>query len=304
MKTDSIPTVLTAYLEHLKGRDLCIKTVSRRRSVIINFLFDNAITAPEEILPEHLHRHQETLPLCNIGISTQRFNLASIKDFLRYLRDRNLILTDVDAHIQLPRLGKPLPRIVLTQDEMSALLGLDLLDTDLQLRALVELLYGTGIRRSELRNLDLYDLDLQKRVIFIRNGKGKKDRMIPVLKKTVGHLRTYIRATSKQREDSALFIGVHGRRLIPSQLDKAMHTLKDAARREAQITKRITCHIFRHSIATHLLECGLDIRYVQAFLGHEKLETTQIYTHVATSHLAAELKRCHPREKMKLPLHT
>ena len=303
MRGNSIHEVLEEYLAHLRGRNLNGKTLLRKRNSIVDFLFANRIIYPEDILPDHVRGFQESIPDSGFGNSTQRINLANVREFLDYLREQGLILFDPSALIRLPKIEKPLPRTVLTQEDVRNLLQIGILEADLRLRAVVEILYGTGIRRGELLNLDLYDLDIQKRILFVREGKGGKDRILPVPRTTTTYLRDYIRKTSRRRKDGALFVGDMGRRIAPRQLEKAIRSLEEAALREAGIRKHITCHVFRHSIATHLLENGVDIRYVQAFLGHEKLETTQIYTRVEVSHLARELQRAHPREKMKIPLH-
>ncbi len=302
MREIDISEPFDEYLENLASRNLRPKTIQHTRRAIVDFIFTNHIICPEDILPEHIERYEERLLDYGLAVNTRRSKLGSVRDFLLYLRARSMVLFDASALIELPKPEKALPRDILTEEEIKELFSLPTLNgrKGIRIRAIVEMLYGTGIRRKELLNLDLYDLDIKQRTLLVRQGKGRKDRLLPVPRTTIKYVRRYIQNKRKNR-DRALFLDETGTRLDDGELQNSMYYLGRIAEEKIDARKRITCHVFRHSIATHLVQRGVDIRYVQAFLGHADLASTQIYTRIAATHAAEELERCHPREKMKIP---
>jgi integrase/recombinase XerD len=161
-------------------------------------------------------------------------------------------------------------------------------------RALMETLYSTGMRRLELANLKLYDLDLERGTVFVRQGKGQKDRMIPVGDRAAAWVRKYLDESrpslAAEPDDKTVFLSNAGE---PFSLDH----LSDLVRRHvdaANIGKRGACHLFRHTMATLMLEGGADIRFIQAMLGHADLKTTQIYTQVSIRQLKEIHTATHP----------
>jgi len=301
-----IADLLDEYLEHLQSRNLGRKTISHQRSAVSAFLQMNRIGEAADVVPADIKRFEEKLLKDRLASGTKRSKLGAVRDFLLFLRARGLVLFDASALVVLPKMEKPLPRVILTEEEIKRLLALPMLNRvkGLRMRAIVEVFYGTGIRRSELLNLDLYDLDMRERTLLVRQGKGSKDRLLPVPRTTLRYVREYIETVRVRRPGRirALFIDRAGDRLDDNELQGTMRYLRKKARLSAQIRKPITCHVFRHSIATHLVRRGVDIRYVQAFLGHADLATTQIYTRVAAAQMAREVARSHPREKMRIPL--
>jgi integrase/recombinase XerD len=181
-------------------------------------------------------------------------------------------------------------------------------------RTILEILYSTGIRAGELTRLKISDVDLEKKLLRVTHGKGNKDRFVPLNTPTCKFLTRYlkkIRAAliKKPRQsgnnwekraktgEGILFLTVYNGALTQGGLTVIMKKYL----KKAGITKKIQpCHGFRHSVATHLLEDGMDIRYVQAFLGHETIQTTQIYTHVEKQKLREMLKKYHPRERNRI----
>ncbi len=151
------------------------------------------------------------------------------------------------------------------------------LTKNLKHKLIIELLYSTGIRLSELRNLRIRDLELDENILWVRKGKGAKDRMVILSKKLSEELKEY---TKNRDPNDFLFHGWHGQ--ISSRAVQKI--IKEAAER-ANIAKRVTPHVLRHSFATHLLESGVDIRKIQVLLGHSNLSTTQIYTSVSSTEL-------------------
>ena len=217
--------------------------------------------------------------------------LTTIKQFYRFLVAEHHLDADPTANVEVPRMVKKLPA-TLTLDEVERLLAAPDVDNlrGLRDRAMLEVLYATGLRVSELVNLARGDVNLK--IGYVRCvGKGNKERIVPLGSVAVGWLQHYLDA----REDDAraLFPGQHGRPLTRAafwQLIKRM-----AAR--AGILKDISPHTLRHSFATHLLERGADLRAIQEMLGHSSITTTQIYTHVSTDFLREVYVGAHPRAR-------
>jgi integrase/recombinase XerD len=162
-------------------------------------------------------------------------------------------------------------------------------------RAILELLYGTGLRMMECVRLDLSDVDVSQGVVLVRDGKGRKDRLVPLSGQARAALELYLQECRpelvKPLGDGALFLSRYGRRLSGVALRLLVRTHARRAGVEA------SCHVLRHSCATHLLGGGADIREIQKLLGHKDLTTTAVYTRVDVRALAAMIRRCHPRER-------
>ncbi len=185
--------------------------------------------------------------------------------------------------IKTPKIPKKIPT-VLTKDEIKKMIELT---KNPKHKLIIELLYSTGIRLSELRNLRIRDLDLDENVLWVRKGKGAKDRMVILSKMLSNELKKYVEGRDP---NDFVFHGWHGQ--ISSRAVQKI--IREAAKR-ANISKKVTPHVLRHSFATHLLEAGVDIRKIQVLLGHSNLSTTQIYTTVST----AELKKIeNPLDKL------
>ncbi len=161
-------------------------------------------------------------------------------------------------------------------------------------RAILETLYSTGIRRMEVVNLTVYDLDMERGTLMVRQGKGKKDRMVPIGERAVAWLERYLNDTRPglvvPPDDATFFLTSSGEPLSPSRLTQLVREYVDAA----EIGKRGACHLFRHTMATLMLENGADIRYIQEMLGHAELSTTQIYTRVSIRRLKTVHALTHP----------
>jgi integrase/recombinase XerD len=162
---------------------------------------------------------------------------------------------------------------------------------------LLELLYGTGLRLSECVRLELQDLDLESGTLLVRDGKGRKDRYVPLSGQAVKALELYLRESRPllekpaQPHQGALFLTQYGKRLLGYSIEDLVQRAGRAAR------VKTTPHVLRHSYATHLLQGGASVREIQALLGHKDLSTTALYTKVDTRGLALMLRRCHPRER-------
>jgi len=232
---------------------------------------------------------------------------ASARTFTTWLATTGRIPHDVGGRLRAPRRGRHLPT-VLSGDQAGALLdGLDPADRTSPLEqavllrdaAVLELLYSSGLRVSELVALDSAGIDHSQGTVRVR-GKGDKERIVPVGAPALEAVRRWEsegrpvlqeNSASTARAEGALFLGVRGGRLG----DRAVRTLVDRHAGEAGITRHISPHTLRHSAATHLVEGGADLRSVQDFLGHSSLATTQIYTHVSAERLRRTLDQAHPR---------
>ncbi|AKP47665.1 MULTISPECIES: site-specific tyrosine recombinase XerD [Bacillus] len=223
-------------------------------------------------------------------------HVASLRSFHQFLLREKMADQDPSVHIESPHLERSLPK-VLTLSEVEALLEAPDRSKPSGLRdaAMLELLYATGIRVSELVNLNLDDLHLT--MGFLRCiGKGNKERIIPVGKTALHVLDQYLQygrpnMQSKKYRTDALFLNHHGNRLTRQGFWKILKGLA----KKANIEKELTPHTLRHSFATHLLENGADLRAVQEMLGHADISTTQIYTHVTKTRLREVYSKFHPR---------
>jgi integrase/recombinase XerD len=229
------------------------------------------------------------------SVRTMGRRLSSLRRLYRFLAREQQIRTDPTAIIESPRLGRSLPKSM-TEMEVEHLLGAPDVDTPLGFRdrAMLEVLYATGLRVSELVGLCLDQVNLRQGVVRVM-GKGKKERLVPLGEEAVDWLDRYIREFRP-----ALFRGQPDATLFPSSRGRAMtrQTFWHAVRRyaaKAGINKTLSPHVLRHAFATHLLNHGADLRVVQMLLGHSDISTTQIYTHVARERLKTLHAQHHPR---------
>lgn len=238
------------------------------------------------------------------ALATQLHHLSMIRRFFRFLYGRGWILQDPARDVTLPR-PDHLPRTVLSLSQARRLVSVPSRynrrwwwpHVEKRDHAILELLYGTGIRLGECIRLDVADLDLLEEQLLIRNGKGKKDRVVPIPARTALSLDTYLRearpAFVKEPRVSALFTSWTGGRLKPVTV---FAMLKSRAK-AACLTVPLSPHVLRHTCATHLLQGGADVRHVQEILGHAHLDSTMRYTRVAIVDLHKVLERCHPSER-------
>ncbi|MCA1621468.1 MAG: site-specific tyrosine recombinase XerD [Acidobacteria bacterium] len=259
-----------------------------------------ALAESEGRAPEALGKPEVTqfvMDLSREGLAPKSVSraLSAVRGFYRFLQLDGHVKADPTADIMAPQGGQKLPRF-LTQEEMERLLEAHDTSTPegLRDRALVELLYATGLRVSELTGLTTSSVDIDRGVLFC-TGKGSKQRRVPVGRSALEWLRRYEAARRVMlagRESQRLFVGYLGR---PLTRQHVWAMLKRASAK-AQI-RGVTPHVLRHSFATHLLEHGADTRSVQAMLGHSDLATTQIYTHVTNERIRSVYERHHPRAK-------
>jgi integrase/recombinase XerD len=220
--------------------------------------------------------------------------------FCRYLAETQKIICDPCSRIKLPRRPRRIPRNVLTVRQANRLIGAadPLTHLGLRNRAMVEVLYASGIRNSELRNLKVEDINFADGWLSVRSGKGSKDRTVPLGKAALHYTGLYL---EKARPDLAALHPIHDGYLFLSHAGGRLHaaTLNDILEElsaKAGLKKRVTAHALRHTCATALLRGHADIRYICEMLGHSSLASTQIYTKVEITDLKKVHHRCHPRE--------
>jgi integrase/recombinase XerD len=237
-----------------------------------------------------------------LSVATQHRWLGIVLWFFRWMAAAEKLLLNPAASIRLPRRAQRIPRNYLSLRETQKLLKAPDLDTHMGLRnrAILEVLYSTGLRNAELRKLKIEDINLQDGWLTVREGKGGKDRVVPLGKAALHFILFYMEKTRpallKRKRSSILFLNQYGK---PMSHD-SLNTLVKKTARLAGITRTITPHSLRHTCATLMLRGKADIRHIQEMLGHSSLSSTQIYTRVEIGDLKKVHAKCHPREKQAI----
>ena len=234
-----------------------------------------------------------------LSTSTQHARLSALRSFFGFLAREGKLLVDPSASLVLPKKRRSLPRSLLTPKE--ALKLVESIETKTPMghrdRAVVEVLYATGIRNAELRGLTLADFDAEAGTLFVRAGKGGKDRVLPLGPVVTAIVSDYVQLArpklAKRSGVTSLFVSNHGWPLWPASIVRIV----DLAARRAALEKTVRPHRLRHACATHMLQGGADVRHIQRLLGHSSLSTTEVYTRVEIGDLKAVHKRFHPRER-------
>jgi len=256
----------------------------------------------EEITRPVLLRYQRTLfhyrkangePL---SWSSQQGRMVSLRSFFRWATMESYLLYNPASELVLPRRPHRLPKAVLSVEEVEAVLRQPDVGTvrGLRDRAILEVLYSTGIRRMEVVGLEVFDVDHKQGLARIRHGKGKKERIVPIGGRACAWVNQYLSDSRRQLvvdpAEPSLFVSDHGRRFHPQFLSRIVRSHVE----RAGIEKAGSCHLFRHTVATLMLENGADIRFIQQLLGHAEISTTQIYTQVSVKALKEVHERTHP----------
>lgn len=292
------------WLQHLETKGYTEQTLATNTWALKTFLgwaAERDITHPEQVKKPMLESYQRWLYRYRkdngqpLGITTQRARLGALQRFFAWLCRRNLLHANPAADLELPRKRpRNLPK-ALTLDEVNRLLNLpDIADPlGIRDRAMLELFYATGIRRSEIVGLDHEDLDRTLGVLRVR-GKGHKQRMVPLGPRAVHWLTRYLDdvrpVLATDLNEHALFLSGYGERFSASYVGNWVRKQLE----KAEIGRNGSCHLLRHSCATHMLEGGADIKIIQQILGHARLDTTQIYTEVGIQTLREVHARTHP----------
>jgi len=213
--------------------------------------------------------------------------ICSLKSFYKFLKKEGMVSLNPAENIESPKIPKSLPKTISVEETFELLAK----PNNIRDKAILFLLYGTGLRVSELSDLNLNHLDLDNRIIHVVGGKGNKDRIIPLPDLIIPILEDCITKRIGNTNSSALILNRSGNRLTPRSIQRLVKKYK----KEAGLgEKKVTPHTLRHAFATHLLSNAVDIRVIQELLGHASLSTTQLYTHVSLEHLRESFDLGHP----------
>ena len=305
MARDSLRATMLGYLEALQVRQYSATTVdSRARDfrLFVAWCEERALTKPGEVTKRILERYQRHLFYFRkpngqpLSVERQHVLLVQLRMYFRWLCRENFLPANPASEVELPRQPVRLPRDTLTVSQVEQLLAVPNVETlvGLRDRALLELLWATGLRRAEAAKLSLYDVGFEKGTVFVREGKGKKDRVVPLPQRTAEWLERYLRDVRPRlaslEDEGAFFLSEAGGRLSPGTVTQLVRALL----RKSGFQGRGSSHLLRHACATQMLEGGADVRFVQELLGHASLETTQVYTRVTISKLKEVYEACHP----------
>ena len=302
---ESFASHLRRFYAHCRAQgytEPTIKTWTANLRLFTQWCLDRGLSQPKQITYPILTRYQRYLVYYRqttgdpLSTYTQSVRLTAIKSFFKWLTRERPILYNPASELQLPKKQRRLPKEILTPHEVEQVLSQP--DTSepygLRDRAILEILYSTGMRRMELINLTLQSIDQSRGIVFISQGKGQRDRVVPIGDRALDWTRKYtddVRPDLIAGEDDwTLFLNQYGQKLSLDALSRRAKAYIE----QADINKTGSCHLFRHAMATHMLENGADIRYIQEILGHSKLDTTQIYTQVSILKLKEIHTATHP----------
>jgi integrase/recombinase XerD len=290
---------LELFLDHLAvERGLSDRTLSAYRGDVVRFVAfarDSGVESPREVDGGDLREFTFSLKDEGLAATTIRRAQSALRTYFGFLLDEGDIEVDPTERLESPRTGRKLPD-VLDPAEIERMLGSldDSKDTWARDRAILEVLYGSGLRVSELTDLPVRSIDLEEQIVLVF-GKGSKERLVPLGGAARRSLEVYLRQVRPGLDRGAsrgrVFLNARG---TPLSRMSVWSIVKDAAER-AGITKNVSPHTLRHSFATHLLEGGADLTVVQELLGHADISTTQIYTHVDREYLREVHRSFHPR---------
>jgi len=304
------------YLIWRQASGAAVMTLKYLRSVFrffITWAEGRGVTLLEQLTPDlfSAYQYEMTFRLTSqgrpISLGTQFQELCALRQWGRYLVEQDFLVGNPARKITLPRVPSRLPRVIPDVKEairIMASAGSRCTTSPMRMargardRASLELLYSAGLRRGEVVNLNVSDLDLVGGYVWVRQGKGKKDRVVPLGQMAITALILYLDVGRSVllhgNDDGALFLNQYGGRLSGEGLHQAVKRVVA----DAKLSPKITSHALRHAAATHMLQNGAPIRHLQEFLGHASLESTQVYTHVTITDLKATHAKYHPREAM------
>ncbi|MES9990721.1 MAG: site-specific tyrosine recombinase XerC [Candidatus Thiodiazotropha sp.] len=296
---------LQAFLEWTEIKGQSKDTLKRRQAALRRFIRwcdERDLSRPQEVTKPILERYQRHLyhyrksdgrPLSH---GSQCGMLTPLKAFFKWLTRENHILYNPASELELPKKLRGLPKAILSQTELAAVFNQPNIKTasGVRDRAILELFYSTGMRRMELVKLKTHDVDINRRLIMIRQGKYGKDRFIPVGERALQWLEHYQNEVRPELvagpDEGTLFLTDQGQPFRRTALAGRVKRYLQ----QAGIEVTGSCHLFRHAMATHMLENGADVRIIQMILGHEDLNTTQIYTRVSIKKLTEIHAATHP----------
>lgn len=301
--------LMVSFLEWLAVRGYTPDSVEYRAYCLhwfASWCEERGVLKAVEVTRPILQRYQRWLFYCRkkngrpLGVSTQHSRIVTLRIFFRWAARNNFILYNPASELELPHKERRLPRTILSAAEVEKVLAQPDLRTPLGLRdrAILETLYSTGMRRGEVIALTIFAVDQERGTVMVRLGKGKKDRVVPIGERALAWIEKYLTEVRPQYavepDEGILFLTGEGEAIAPGHLSAVVGAYIDAA----SIGKKGSCHLFRHTMATLMLENGADTRFIQALLGHEELSSTQIYTQVAIGKLKEIHTATHPAARL------
>lgn len=305
---------LVEFLAWTAARQYSAMTVKARRielGYFIDWCEERAIQRPSDVsramlerYRQHVFQYRRKTDGAPLSLQTQTHRLGAVRVFFQWMARQHHLLYNPASELELPRRQQRLPRDILSVGEVEQVLNACDIDDEsglgLRDRAMLEVLYSTGMRRGELVNLRIDDVDLGRGTVLIRLGKGGKDRMVPIGERACRWVDKYVCEVRPEyiegQDEGTLFVARHGEGMQAKHLSgivrKAIQTA--SLERFKDTHPNAACHLLRHACATHMLEAGADIRYIQALLGHSDLSTTEVYTRVSILQLKAVHDRTHP----------
>ncbi len=297
---------LTFYIEDSMARGQSNATVSTKNNLLLMFIrwaLIQKITRIQEIDLYVMEDYRKCVsayrkPKNNepLSIVTQAQRLIALTTFLDRMFYYDVITDNYFAKFELPRTGRRLPKFVPDEEQIELIINQTLVKGKIGIRdrAILEMYYASGARRSELANMDIRHVDAKKLTATIRKGKGGYDRTVPIVQRTIDALNDYLDnirpelATSESGD--AIFLGMTGKRILSSKLTE----LVGGYVRRSGVAEEGACHLLRYATGTHMLQNGADIRYVQEQLGHEDISSTQLYALVSIRDLKRVHAKTHP----------
>lgn len=304
--TDAVRQYLNAMTA--QGRSRCtVRSAKSALKEIVAFLKALAVTRIEQLDHDALMQYREELSwrltpqATPLAPRSQAELLGHLRAFCRWLVAQDWLVSDPSKKIPNPKKPQQLPKAILEPREIDKILAQPDMTTALGFRdrVILEVLYATAMRREESANLLLEDIDTESGYVVIRQGKGRKDRVVPIGVQVCRLIDTYVTGVRadwvSSANDAHLFVKRCGQKLDPNAIWRVVRKYAAAA----NLSKPVSTHSFRHSCATHMLRNGAPIRHIQELLGHASLETTQVYTRITINDLKAIHQRYHPREQQE-----
>jgi integrase/recombinase XerD len=311
-------------------RNCSQRTVDGWRYILNRFIDwcdERGLDCLSQITAEHIAAYRRSLFHYRIPktgaplkFETQAHYLIPVRRWFAWLLESRFVEVDPTLGIELPKAEHRLPMSIMTADQVEELLNVPDVNTPLGLRdrAILETFYSTAIRCGELASLDVYDVSRERGVVTVRQGKGRKDRVVPIgercltwIQKWTADVRPDLVGGSSPNDDQAyyessvsassaqaLFVSKNGRRLGENYLSNLVRRYLV----QVGVTQRGACHLLRHTAATLMMEHGADLRSLQLYLGHARLTTTQIYTHVSIERLKDVHRKTHPAKPNERPV--
>ena len=302
---------MQSYHQWMQEMNFSPHTVKHHRCFFLKFLDwceERGVIRAEDVSQELIERFQKHIYHTKnpetgetLSVNAQRSVGVSIHTFFRWMRKRGHLKFNPAADIELPRSEYRLPHHALTVEEVEKILSLPDAESVIGIRdrAMMEVLYSTGMRREELSRLKLYDVNSAKGTVIVRQGKGKRDRVLPIGSRALAWVEKYIAEARPSLvatpDHGCLFVAKrYGTEMSPKMIGAMVKSYIDAA----SIKKTGSCHLFRHAMATHLLEAGADMKFIQQMLGHRQAISTEVYANWSVTKLKEMHTKLHPA-KMK-----